>query len=147
MPTYFSILNLRTYTCASSPIVFQGISHWTGAIIRSGGVHTVIGEGALICGRIDAFIHICKRNQKESCLKKKSGRRLSWSKYMQHRSSTYQCMFVGPERSAHSPPHRNNNQLRHWCGLACNHSYSSTQGTGNIYPQLKKTIYNAQIVE
>ena len=70
MPTSFSILNLRTYTCASSPIVFQEISHWTGAIIRSGGVHTVIGEGALVCGRIDAFIHICKRNQKESCLKK-----------------------------------------------------------------------------
>ena len=61
MPTSFSILNLRTYTCASSPIVFQEISHWTGAIIRSGGVHTVIGEGALVCSRIDAFIHICKK--------------------------------------------------------------------------------------
>ena len=141
MPTSFSILNLRTYTCASSPIVFQGISHWTGTIIRSGRVHTVIGEGALVCGKIDAFIHICERNQKESCLKKKSGRRLSWSKYMQHRAITYQCMFVGPEHSTHSPPRRNNNQLRHWCGLACNHSYSSTQGTENIYPQLKKQQY------
>ena len=48
------------FTCTSSSIVSQRISNWTGAIIRSGGVHTVIGEGALVCSRIDAFIHICK---------------------------------------------------------------------------------------